>query len=67
MSIDVHAHFWTHAYLDKIAAAVAAAELTASGTPSRVAHSAHCRDSTVARSDSSTQAAFRHGTKFPIW
>ena len=24
-------------------------------------------DSTAARSDSSTQAASRHGTKFPIW
>jgi maltoporin len=51
----------------EIAAAVVAAELTASATQSRVAHSAYRRDSTVARSDGGTQAAFRHGTKFPIW
>ena len=51
----------------EIAAAVVAAELTATGTPSCVPVSAHCRDSTAARSDSRTQAASRHGTKFPIW
>ena len=47
--------------------AVVAAELTAVGTPSCVAASAHCRDSMAARSDNSTQAALGHDTKFPIW